>query len=419
MSYLPRAIDAELEDLLNDVPAVSLDGAKGVGKTETALQRASTALYLDSEEHRTYLAADPGLHNVTASASGTVLIDEWQNTPAVWDAVRRAVDRHAPAGTFIITGSAGPRTGTDTHSGAGRIMSLRMRPMAMFERGRYTAGISLGEMLESSTPEVSGRSSATLPDYATAVAEGGFPGILALPARRQPQALDSYLRQIVDRDLPGIGFTSRHPESLRRWLAAYGAASSTTTAYSRILDATTPGEPAQPTKATTAHYRDLLTQIWVLDPVPAWNSVRNPLKAAQSSPKHQLVDPALALRLQGLSARDLTLPRGAHLLGPLLESLATLSVRVAATAHSAQVGHLRTARGDHEVDLVVEGFDGRLVGIEVKAAAFVEDKDVRHLLWFRDQFPDDVVDLVVLYTGEFAYRRADGIAVVPLAMFGV
>lgn len=104
--------------------------------------------------------------------------------------------------------------------------------------------------------------------------------------------------------------------------------------------------------------------------------------------------------------------------GPLFESLATLTVRVAAQAAGASVGHLRTRNGDHEVDLVVEGSDGQVIGIEVKLASAVTDADVRHLLWLRRQLPDDVIALVVLTTGVRAYRRPDGVAVVPLALLG-
>ena len=104
--------------------------------------------------------------------------------------------------------------------------------------------------------------------------------------------------------------------------------------------------------------------------------------------------------------------------GPLFEALATLTVRVAAQAAGARVGHLRTQRGDHEVDLVVEGDEGQVVGIEVKLSATIEDADVRHLIWLRDRLPDDVVDLLVITTGRHAYRRPDGVAVVPLGLLG-
>lgn len=209
---------------------------------------------------------------------------------------------------------------------------------------------------------------------------------------------------------------ARRPETLRRWLAAYAAASSTPTQYSRILDATTAGGGSQPAKTTTIAYRDFLSNIWLLDPVPGWSHSRSPMRGLQTSPKHQLADPALAARLLNLTARTLGSARGAPMTGPLFESLATLGVRVAAAVAMARLGHLRTARGEREVDLIVEGPEGQVVGIEVKLTA--APTDVRRLLWLRDQLPHDVVDLAIITTGERAYRRADGVAVVPRALLG-
>lgn len=226
--------------------------------------------------------------------------------------------------------------------------------------------------------------------------------------------LDAYLQRIIDRDLGDHGVSVRRPETLRRWLAA----SSTTTSYSRLLDASTPGEGAQPAKTTAISYRDHLSQLWLLDPVPGWSPSRNRLTRLQQAPKHQLADPALAARLVNLSAQTLNPASGAAMAEPLFESLATLTVRVAAQAAESRVGHLRTRNGDHEIDLIVEGPDGQVVGIEVKLAASISDADVRHLHWLRSKLPDDVVDLVVITTGAHAYRRRDGIAVVPLALLG-
>ncbi|WP_258934194.1 DUF4143 domain-containing protein [Nesterenkonia pannonica] len=138
----------------------------------------------------------------------------------------------------------------------------------------------------------------------------------------------------------------------------------------------------------------------------------------QFAPKHQLADPGLAAHLLGLSAQDLGGPKGAAMAGPLFESLATLSVRVIAEAIDARVGHLRTKAGRQEVDLIVEAFDGSVVGIEVKLSAHITDAHVKHLHWLREQMPDRVSDLVMLYSGKYAYRRSDGVAVVPLGLLG-
>ncbi|MEZ5086461.1 MAG: DUF4143 domain-containing protein [Tessaracoccus sp.] len=137
---------------------------------------------------------------------------------------------------------------------------------------------------------------------------------------------------------------------------------------------------------------------------PFAKSVRQASASTQAATRR----PALAARLLNLSARSLTTARGAAMTGPLFESLATLSVRVAAQVHGARVGHLRTNRGDHEIDPIVEGTDGQVVGIEVKLATSVDDADVRHLLWLRDQLPDDVVDSSYFTTGSAARRRRGG-----------
>lgn len=415
MPYLARTIDAELNELLPLAPAIALDGPKGVGKTATAERRATASWFLDQPIDLARLVADP---TFDGAPEGTLLIDEWQRFPQIWDVVRRSVDRGAAPGRFILTGSATPSLGSDTHSGAGRILSLRMRPLALYERGVVDPTVSLRSLLEGRPGRIQGSTAMNAAGYFASIEESGFPGIFSQPELLRVELLNSYVRRIIDRDLPDLGVSVRRPEVLRRWLASYAAASSTTMAYSRLLDATTAGEGAQPAKTTTVVYRDHLTQLWLLDPVPGWSPSRSPISRLQVAPKHQLADPALAARLLNLSARSLGSRSGAFMAGPLFESLATLSVRVAAQAARADVGHVRTRNGDHEVDLIVEARDGGVIGIEVKLAADIVDSDVRHLLWLREQIPNEVVDLVVISAGKHAYRRPDGVAVVPLALLG-
>lgn len=238
--------------------------------------------------------------------------------------------------------------------------------------------------------------------------------------------LDGYLLRIVDRDFEELGRPIRNPAALRRWMAAYAAASSTTTSFEKIRDASTGGQGDKPAKTTTIPYRDVLERLWVLDPVPAWLPTRNRIARLSAPPKHQLADPALAARLLGLDAGSLLaavpagppIARDGTLLGALFESLATLSVRVYAQAAEATVKHLRTAGGEREIDLIVERADGRVVAIEVKLARTVADEDVAHLTWLAGQIGDELLDAVVLTTGDEAYRRRDGVAVVPAALLG-
>lgn len=415
MSYLQRTIDRELDELLPLAPAIALDGPKGVGKTDTALRRADATWFLDDPAQREIARADFGFASIP---SGTVLLDEWQKLPQVWDAVRRQVDAGAPPGRFVLTGSATPVDAAGTHSGAGRILSLRMRPMGLHERGHVPPTVSLAELLSGTAGRIAGTTDFSLPGYADVIISGGFPGMMYAPARLQRGLMDAYLQRVIDRDLPEQGVEVRRPATLRRWLAAYAAASSTTMAYSRLLDATTGGDGSQPAKTTTIAYRDHLTRLWLLDPVPGWIPANNAVRRLQQAPKHQLADPALAARLLDISASSLLGPAGAHMAGPLFESLVTLGVRVMAQAAEASVSHLRVLGGEREVDLIVQGVDGQILGIEVKLAADVSSSDVKHLLWLKEQLPDRVVDLVVVTTGTTAYRRQDGVAVVPLALLG-
>ena len=203
---------------------------------------------------------------------------------------------------------------------------------------------------------------------------------------------------------------------LMAWLAAYAAVSSTTMNYGELLAAATAGQPNKPAKSTTLRYRKRLQEMWLLDEVPAWHFTRSPFAGLASSPKHQLADPAFALRLSSIPASQLATLGRAYILGPLFESLGTLSVRVAVESLFGRVGHLRTVRGEHEVALIAEDQDGRIVAFEVKLSTHATDDDVRHLHWLREKVGDAMADAVVITMGTRAYRRPDGIAVVPLAL---
>jgi predicted AAA+ superfamily ATPase len=422
MVYRRRVIDGTLDELFPHLAAIALEGAIGVGKTATASQRVKTVLALNNPAQRETLAADLDL---VVRVSPPVLIDEWQLAPDVWNRVRTAVDDDATGGRFLLAGSAGVAPGVRIHSGAGRIVSLRLRPLSLAERGVGEPSVSLGELLQGGSPVIRGRSPVGLAVYVDEILASGFPGIRALSPKARRYQLDGYITRIVERELPENGVSVRRPGALRAWLAAYSAATATDAAHSKILDAATAGEPDKPARSTVEAYREHLTRLFVLDPVPAWIPVFNPLKRLTRAPKHHLVDPALAARLVGVDKDGLLRGGGSRVaaqtgtwLGALFESLAAQSVRVYAEAAGARVGHLRTKEAAREIDLIVEGDDRRVVAIEVKLAATVSDHDVRHLNWLGAQLGARLASRVVLTTGEHAYRRPDGVAIVPLALLG-
>ncbi len=416
--YRRRVVDDELDELFPHLPALLLDGPKGVGKTSTAEQRCVSVRRLEHDATRAVVTADP---SIIASDPRPLLVDEWHLVRPTWDVVRRLVDADSSGGQFLLTGSL---PDSQTHSGAGRIASIRMRPLTLPERGVENPTVSLGALLAGQR-EVGGRTTVDLSGYTTEMLRGGFPGMRHLTGRARGVALDSYIQRIADHDLPEAGLAVRHPTTVLAWLRAYAAAVGTAASWEKIRRAAVTATDAHPAKTTTLPYIELLTGLRILDPVPGWAPTFSHLRDLTESPKHYLADPALAARLVKRSATqllagdmpDTVVPRDGGFLGALFESLAALSVRVFAQRCDAAVYHLRTESGRREVDFIVEGEAG-VVGIEVKLNGTIGDADVKHLRWLQDKLGNRCVDTIVVHTGPEAYRRPDGVAVVPLALLG-
>ncbi len=197
-------------------------------------------------------------------------------------------------------------------------------------------------------------------------------------------------------------------------------------AAASILGAATPAQSDKPAKTTTIVYRDVLSQLWLLDQVEPWALHRNDFARLAQAPKHFLADPALAVRLLGLDEEQLMAgaqvrhlgPQQGTLMGRLFEALVALSLKTYAQASELTVSHLRTIRGEHEIDFIIHGGGRTCVGIEVKLASSVTDSDVKHLLWLKETLGDELREMAVIYTGASAYRRRDGVAVIPAALLG-
>lgn len=417
-AYTTRCVDKLLDEYLPHLPAIALEGAKGVGKTETALQRAHTTLRMDLPAVHAMLEADPQL---ITSYSGTVLLDEWQRFPASWDIVRRAVDDGTDPASFLLTGSAYPPDSASIHSGAGRIDSVRMRPFGIQERPiadtRVVVEALFAGQIGAVEPATLGPGIA---DYAHEICRSGFPGIMDLPERIRTVRLDSYLSRIVTHDFPEQGLKVRNPEAVRHWMQAYALATSLMDTYQQILDRATPGESDKPSRSTTNAYRALLEQLMILEPLEAWSPLHEGIPRLAKAPKHHLCDPALAARVLGFNQASLLSgsPKSADILAQLFESLVVLTVRVAAESFGATTRHLRTADGKREIDVVVEDAYQNVVGIEVKLSGVVRDNDVAHLLWLQEKLGEKFKAGMVVHAGKELYTRPDGIVVVPLAALG-
>ncbi len=301
-----------------------------------------------------------------------------------------------------------------------------MRPLALSERLDFAPTLSLAELLAGESAPLTGDTDQTLQDYTREILASGFPELRGLSWRGPEAQLDSYVARVVDHDLAELGSQGRNPIALGLWMTAYAAATSTTASFEAIRYAATAGRSDKPARATLAGYRDALERLWFIEPVPAWQPRTSQIRLLGQAQKHQLADPALAAHLLGVDAprllsggeveprihRDGTTP------GALFESRVTQSVRVYAQAARAGVFHLRTRGGEHEVDLILERRDGRVLALEVKLSRTIDDRDVRHRRWLRETIGEHPIDAAVITTGPGAHRWPDGIAVIPAALPG-
>ena len=247
----------------------------------------------------------------------------------------------------------------------------------------------------------------------------GFPQARQLSDRARGLWLDDYIERVITHDFSEQGHRIRQPELLR----GYASATGSSTTFSEIGASLDPGAAVGPTRKTSIVYRDVLSSLYLLDQVDAYLPSKKLLVRSALAPKHFLADPALAARLLNLnepklmSAGEPGVSNGDRTrLGDFFEALVALSLQTYAAANDAQLSHFRDHDGQREVDFIIHRGDGEAVGVEVKLKSSITDRDVRHLRWLKKSLPDQIVDLVVINAGTHAYRRHDGVAVIPLAM---
>ncbi|MCL2784443.1 MAG: DUF4143 domain-containing protein [Propionibacteriaceae bacterium] len=422
MDYQTRVVDKQLKHLLTILPAIAVEGAKGVGKTASVKRLSHNVYSLDVESTRLNTQADP---EIILHGDSPIFVDEWQRVPPIWDVVRRAVDDGAPPGRFLLAGSATPKDPLSIHSGAGRIVRLLMRPMSFPERGVEQPTVSFSSLLSDEETGIEGHTDIGVFEYVREIFTSGFPGIRSQLPEARPYLLDAYVDRIIDHDIPDAGGSIRRPRSLRNWLAAYAAATATTATEAAIRRAASPEEADVPSKPTSLAYKELLQRIWVLDPIQAWEPSFSHLKRLGKTPKHHLVDPGLAARLVGATPSSLIrgtgdpeFPRDGTFLGALFESLVAQTLQVLSANFGGRVAHMRTKDGDREVDFIIERSDSCFLAIEAKASPAIRPTDVVHLNWLEQKMPNRIIEKVIINTGYSAFRRPDGVAVIPLALLG-
>jgi len=422
--YKSRSIDETINMYLDNFSAFLLIGAKGVGKTETCKQITNSMFELDKRSVREELELVPSR---ILSSPRPVLLDEWQYSPELWTFIRHEVDNGLEEGAIIFTGSA-PRTDMKVHSGAGRIPRMKMWPFSIEERELSQEFVRISEMLKNPTEFVaSGETQTTFEEYLDEIFRSGFPGIRDKKEFARKIQLENYIETTIAHDFEEQGFAIRKPGALLAWWKTYAASIATVTSFATILETASATETQIPTKDTARTYRDALEVLNLIEEVPAWLPMGKLMPNIAKTPKHFLIDPALAISLLEIEREQLmnyNPPKAFGKLdisftGRLFENFIFQSLAVYSELNQAKLSHFRTNRDSREVDFIIQKGNTLLL-FEVKTANTIDQKDVRHLNWFEEVTKDSYqVVKNIVYSGRIAYQREDGVNVIPAGMLGL
>lgn len=412
-NYRPRYIESQIERLLKSCSAVLVAGPKFCGKTTTCLRMSKSNVRLATRRNIELARMEP--HN-TLLGEQPRLIDEWQTVPELWDEVRAWADENPGFGQFILTGSSTPADKSQIHhSGAGRIVTLPMRPMSLFESGDSTGSVSLAELFSSDAPNVYDTNEKhSLKDMAFYTCRGGWP--LSILDDREV-ALDvtaNYYNGLFNFDTSeNEKFRNKKPEVLRMILRSYARNISTEAAYKTIIQDIIESNNRTMDTKTFDDYWDALKDLFIISDIEAWNPNLRSKAVVRTTPTRHFVDTSIACRALDISPDDLMADLKSF--GLFFEDLAVRDLSIYASLLGGTVKHYRDSRG-LECDAVVHTSKGKWGAIEIKLGG---DKLIEEGVANLNKLKDDINDpnmafmAIVTATGP-AYRRKDGICVIPL-----
>ena len=407
-SYRPRLLDEELAGVLTSHPAVLVVGPRACGKTTTTRRQCRSVLRLDVPAQAAVVRADPDA--ALRDLPEPILIDEWQLAPDILGAVKRAVDDDPRPGRFVLTGSSQADLTTTGWPATGRIVRLTMYPLVGRERHGDPRTPSLIDRLAADGVDTFGSTAPNdwdLHRYLADALTSGWPEALRTPSdRARDRWLTGYIDHLVTREAPVLGVT-RDPVRMRKYLQTIAANTAGTPTHKVLYDAAGIG------RHTATSYDDLLDTLMITQRVPAWAGNRT--DRAIRLPKRYLIDPGLLTALLRVDQRRIL--RDGDLLGRTLDTYVAAHLRAECSLSiiGADLFHLRDANGRHEVDLLVETRDGRVIAIEIKATAAPSRADARHLEWCAERLGPAFAAGLVVHTGPRVIRLTDRITAVPIA----
>jgi uncharacterized protein len=414
-AYIPRLCDADLQLALQSSGAVLIEGAKWCGKTSTAINASRSALYMqDPDNTNSYLAMADTKPSLLLKGETPRLIDEWQMAPVLWDAIRFEVDKRAETGQFILTGSAVPSDNVTSHTGTGRISRILMRPMSLFESLESNGTVSMRALFEGDQ-DIEALSNFTIEDIAFAMCRGGWPASIKLQGKAALRMAIDYVEAVINFDVSRVDNIEKNPERVRLLLRSLARNVATAATYQTIRNDMEASDITISDK-TISSYINALRRIFLIEDLQAWSPSLRSKTAIRTSAKRHFVDPSISTAVLRTNPEGIL--KDFKYFGFLFEALCTRDIRVYAQTNDGDVFHYRDKSG-LESDLVVRLRSGRWAAIEVKLGKKQIDEAAKNLLALKKRINEDKMGeasfLMVITGGQYAYRRNDGVLVVPIA----
>ncbi|MCI2145401.1 MAG: DUF4143 domain-containing protein [Bacteroidales bacterium] len=392
-----------MKEKLASSGAVLIEGAKWCGKTSTGNRAAKSIIYMqDPDRAKGYLKLADTQPSILLEGENPRLIDEWQMAPVLWDAVRFDVDKRGGFGHFILTGSAVPKDGTTMHTGTERISRLLMRPMSLWESKESTGQVSLKDLFEGKH-NVHGENKLTIKDIGKILCRGGWPEAVT-NENASCMVARNYVDSVVNLDVQRVDGVERNPTRVRALLRSYARNISTMTTYTTILNDVNTNDTTF-SDTTMNSYMNALRRIFVIEDTPAWKPSLRSKTGIRSSTKQQFVDPSIATAVMHLDEQSIL--NDFEYFGFLFESLVTRDLRIYSQTLDGEIYYYHDRLDD-----------GRWAAMEVKLGNEEIEDGAKHLCDLRDRVDTSKVGepsfLMVITGGQFAYRRNDGVLIVPI-----
>ena len=410
-NYKKRIIEKEIESKMKYSGAVVIEGPKWTGKSTTAELYSKTIIKLQNPIiKRQYQTLATISKDEVLSGEKPILFDEWQEVPEIWDFIRLDIDDNKYKGAYLLTGSTKKQNINISHTGTGRINSIYMRPMSLYESGESKGTVSLFDLFEGKKINVT-KSQTSINDIAHYICRGGWPGILELPLKEQLAVPKDLLESIISKDVDEVDGTKKDKEKIRKLIRSY-ARNISTLATSKTIYKDQENEGISIDYKTYESYTNALQRLYIIENIKAWSPAIRSASTIRTSDKKQFVDPSIAVAALGLSVEKLK--HDFETFGFFFESICSRDVRVYAQALDGEVYHYNDSSG-LEVDLIIELRDGRWAGIEVKLGENEVDKATSNLLKLAKIHKSKKPSFLMILTNtELGYQREDGIYVVPL-----